>query len=148
MRKGKYLCRLNLAMDSWSIWILLIVENWKYYSKIILKCVNNTVGPNFKEKFVEICTCWSCEQCMRPTQKNADAHVCCFQCNPNIHSMILSHTKSNTWRIYCQKKALETNANAAAGNKRILYHSWTKLIDDNWSFDGKIFPLLSTLGHV
>ena len=104
--KGKYLCRLNLAMDSGSIWILLIVENWKHCSKIIFKYVNSIVGPNFKEKFAEICTCWSCEQCMRPTQKNADAHVCYFQCNPNIHSMILSHTKSNTWRIYCQKKSL------------------------------------------
>ena len=30
------------------VWILLIVENWKHCSKIIFKCVNSTVGPNFK----------------------------------------------------------------------------------------------------
>ena len=67
------------------VWIPFIIENWKHCSKIIFKWVNSTVGPNFKEKFVEICTCGSHEQCMGPTQKEVDADVICFQCNPNIY---------------------------------------------------------------
>ena len=42
------------------------------------------MGPSFKEKFAEIHTCRSCEQCTRPTQKNTDALVCCFQCNLRV----------------------------------------------------------------
>ena len=34
-----------------SVWIPLIVENWKYCSKIIFKCVNSVVGPSFKVVF-------------------------------------------------------------------------------------------------
>ena len=34
--------------------------------------MNNTVGPSFKVKFVEIRTCESCKQCMEPTQKILD----------------------------------------------------------------------------
>ena len=33
------------------VWILLINVNWKYYNKIIFKCLNSTVRPSFKEKF-------------------------------------------------------------------------------------------------
>ena len=44
-----------------SIWIPLIVENWKYYSKINFKCVNSTVKPNFNENFAEFHTCRSHE---------------------------------------------------------------------------------------
>ena len=29
--------------------------------------VNSAVGPNFKEKFAEICTCGSYKQCTGPT---------------------------------------------------------------------------------
>ena len=65
--------------------LLLKTENWKHCSKIIFKCINSVVRPNFKEKFVEIRTCGSHEQCTEPTQKNADMQVPCFQCNPNIH---------------------------------------------------------------
>ena len=53
-----------------SVWIVFIVENWKYYSKIIFKCVNNTVRLNFKVVFKKKNTCESCEQCMEP-KKNA-----------------------------------------------------------------------------
>ena len=67
-----------------SVWITLITENWKHYSKIIFKCVNSIVGPGFKEKFVEIRTCGSYEQCTGLIQKKADAQAPCFQCNPNI----------------------------------------------------------------
>ena len=28
--------------------LLLKIENWKYYNKIIFKCVNSAVGPSFK----------------------------------------------------------------------------------------------------
>ena len=33
-------------------------ENWKYYSKIIFKCVNNAVWPIFYEKVVEKWSLW------------------------------------------------------------------------------------------
>ena len=36
--------------------------------KIIFKCVNSTVELNFKVRFVEICTCGSCEQCTELTE--------------------------------------------------------------------------------
>ena len=52
-----------------SVWILFITENWIYCSKIIFKCVNSVVGISFKEKFAEICTCGSREQCMGSTEK-------------------------------------------------------------------------------
>ena len=34
---------------------------------------DSALGPSFKEKFAEIYTCGSCEQCTGPTQKNAAA---------------------------------------------------------------------------
>ena len=37
----------------WIPLILLKIENWKHYSKIICKCVNNVVEPIFNESFVE-----------------------------------------------------------------------------------------------
>ena len=52
--------------------LLLKTENWKHCSKIIFKCVNSVVGPSFNLTFIEIRTCKSREQCMRPSQKNAD----------------------------------------------------------------------------
>ena len=33
-------------------------ENWKYCSKIIFKCVNNTVGPIFNEKVDKKWSLW------------------------------------------------------------------------------------------
>ena len=35
---------------------MLIVENWKYYNKIIFKYINSIIWHHFKEKFIEICT--------------------------------------------------------------------------------------------
>ena len=51
-----------------SVWIeLIVVEtenwNWKYYSKIIFKCVNSIVGPIFNEKVAEKWNLWVHEQC-------------------------------------------------------------------------------------
>ena len=50
-----------------SVWIKIIfveIENWKYYNKIIFKCVNSTVGPIFNIfKYVKS-TCTVCKQCM------------------------------------------------------------------------------------
>ena len=37
----------------WIPFILLKTKNWKHYSKIIFKYVNNTVRPIFNENFVE-----------------------------------------------------------------------------------------------
>ena len=50
---------------------------------MIFKCVNSTVGPNFKAKFAEFCTCKSLEQCTGPREKTPNVDVPCFQCNPN-----------------------------------------------------------------
>ena len=36
-----------------SVWISLTTENRKHCSKIIFKCVNNSMGPIFNENFVE-----------------------------------------------------------------------------------------------
>ena len=51
-----------------SVWIELILlilktENWKYYNKIIFKCVNSAVGSIFNEKIAEKWNLWVCEQC-------------------------------------------------------------------------------------
>ena len=50
----------------------------KHNNKIIFKCVNNAVRPNFKEKFTKIRTYRPRKQCTGAIQKNADAHVHCF----------------------------------------------------------------------
>ena len=45
----------------WCVWILLIllkIESWKHYSKIIFKCVNSAVWPIFNESFVEKIGLW------------------------------------------------------------------------------------------
>ena len=52
---------LSVSMD--------VAENWKHCKKISFKCVNNTIRPNFKEKFAEICTWGSRKQCMGPIKK-------------------------------------------------------------------------------
>ena len=41
-------------------------ENWKYYSKIIFKCVNSAVRPIFNEKVTEKWDLWVYKQCTRP----------------------------------------------------------------------------------
>ena len=42
-----------------SVWIQLIfAENWKYYSKIIFKCVNSIVKPIFNEKVTKKWSLW------------------------------------------------------------------------------------------
>ena len=56
-----------------SVCILFIVENWKHYSKIIFKCVNSAVEPNFNENFIEKSTCKSHKQCIKPTNFDANA---------------------------------------------------------------------------
>ena len=52
------------------VWIELILlklktENWKHCSKIIFKCVNSAVGPNFNEKIDKKWNLWVHEQCIR-----------------------------------------------------------------------------------
>ena len=51
--------------------------------------MNSTVGPSFKAKFTEFCTCGSYEQCTGPSQKNADAQ----NATP---ATIQTHTKENS----------------------------------------------------
>ena len=45
--------------------------------------MNNDVEPNFKEKFVEICTCRSCKQCMKSIEKTQTQIFFPFHRNPN-----------------------------------------------------------------
>ena len=76
---GTRLCACSEASYSYSfwstvsgsVWISLITENWKRYSKIIFKCVNSIVRPSFNLTFAFFCTYGSREQCTRPTEKNA-----------------------------------------------------------------------------
>ena len=70
------------------------VENWKYYSKIIFKCMNNAVGLIFNESFVKKKVCDSQEQCMeslestkrasqwrkKKKKKRWNADALCFNC--------------------------------------------------------------------
>ena len=55
--------------------LLLKTENWKHCSKIIFKCVNSAVRPNFKAKFVEFHTCEFHEQCTGPREKTQTSPV-------------------------------------------------------------------------
>ena len=72
--------------------LLLKIENWKYYSKIIFKCVNNTVGLSFKVIFAEFRTCKSREQYTKPTKKKrrrAKHRKCvAIQTQPNFNFKI------------------------------------------------------------
>ena len=61
-----------------------MAENWKHCSKIIFKCVNGALGPNFNENFAEKSTCGSREQCTEPTHLDANAAEYYFQLYPNI----------------------------------------------------------------
>ena len=49
-----------------SVWIPLIAENWKHYSKIIFKRVNSAVWRNFREKVAKFHTYQSRKQYTRP----------------------------------------------------------------------------------
>ena len=62
--------QIRVCLDTVYCWKLKI-ENWKYCSKIIFKCVNSIMGPSFKEKFAKIHTCRSCEQYIEP-KKNTN----------------------------------------------------------------------------
>ena len=64
---------IGYKINIWSVWILLIIENWKHYSKIIFKCVNSAVESNFKENFVEKSTYGSYKQCIEPIELDANA---------------------------------------------------------------------------
>ena len=83
-----------------SVWIPFIVENWKHCGKIIFKCVNSTVGPSFKVKFMFFRTYGSREQCMGPSQKNSNAQNATpaiiqthTWCNPNS----IAHLDEYLW---------------------------------------------------
>ena len=57
--------QIRVCLDIAYYWKLK-TKNWKHCNKIIFKCVNSSVGPNFKVDFSRFCTCDSPEQCMRP----------------------------------------------------------------------------------
>ena len=78
--------------------LLLKIENWKYCSKIIFKCVNSAVWPTFfKKKFAEIRTYRSREQCTEPTQNVKRSWKFHSQCYPN------SHLNSCSFGMSCAK---------------------------------------------
>ena len=67
----------------------LKTENWKYCSKVIFKCVNNAVEPNFEVVFAKKSTCRSCEQYTNPPFFNK-----MLERTENVHSKrILSDVK-------------------------------------------------------
>ena len=63
--------KMRFVIDYGSVWIPLIAENWKHYSKIIFKCVNSAVEPSFKIVFAKKSICGSRKQYTRST-KNAE----------------------------------------------------------------------------
>ena len=65
--------------------IALITENWKHGNKIIFKCVNSIVGPNFEVVFAEKSTCRSRKQCTGSIGKHGMQLKSAFQHYPNIH---------------------------------------------------------------
>ena len=54
-------------------YLLLKIENWKYCSKIIFKCVNNIVELIFNENFTKKEVCGSRKQCTRLIDKHKHA---------------------------------------------------------------------------
>ena len=64
-----FTCIVQISNNNFNIvWIEFILlklktENWKYCSKLIFKCVNNTVGPIFNEKVAEKWNLWVRKQC-------------------------------------------------------------------------------------
>ena len=78
--------------------LLLKIKNWKYCNKIIFKCVNSTVGPNFEVIFALQSTYGSRKQYIEPTKKHGMQlksifqhypKKSVFQHYPNIH--LFSH---------------------------------------------------------
>ena len=67
-------------------------ENWKYYSKIIFKCVNNTVWPIFNEKVTEKWNLWVHKQCTN-VLFTKDLVKCC--------GWIFLKKKGKTWKVKC-----------------------------------------------
>ena len=42
-----------MSLNYNSVWILLIVENWKYCSRIIFKYMNSVMGPVLIKKLIK-----------------------------------------------------------------------------------------------
>ena len=85
------------------------IENLKYCSKIIFKCVNNIVGPIFNEKVAKSEFCRSCEQCTDPLVCTVPCLFCwCEQCTDR------QSKKKNveSQKRKKEKKKKEENANA------------------------------------
>ena len=53
--------------------LLLKTENWKYCSRIIFKCVNNTGDLTLMKILLKKSTYRSRKQCMGPTELDANA---------------------------------------------------------------------------
>ena len=70
-----FLCKIRICLNT--------AYYWKDYSKIIFKCVNSAMKPNFKVDFAKFYTCGSRERCIKPTEKMPNANFFHFQCNPN-----------------------------------------------------------------
>ena len=71
-----------IGLDLRSIWILLITENWKYYSKIIFKYISSAIRLNFKIKFAKICIYRFFKQYTELT-KNVPKKLS-YKCNSNV----------------------------------------------------------------
>ena len=63
------------SMHLGSVWVPLITKNWKHYSKIIFKCVNNTVRPILMKVLLKKGVYGSCKQYTRPTKNTRCATI-------------------------------------------------------------------------
>ena len=83
---------------SGSVWIPFIVENWKYCSKIIFKCVNSVVRPSFIINFAKFCTCRSREQCAGDGIHYLKCkRKCGWISSVSKHTLNLTHNFTTCW---------------------------------------------------
>ena len=85
------------------VWILIIIENWKYCSKIIFKYVNSVVGPIFnKKKLLKSEVCETHEQCTRSIEKT---QTCVYGLFVHVW-MLLKWNELRVYILICGSHAL------------------------------------------
>ena len=98
-------------------------KNWKHCSKIIFKCVNNTVGSIFNEKVAEKYNLWVREQCTYTLFTVGSQHLRLLLINS---AWTVTALLQNAWKQKKEKEKKErkcnfTNTDAASvESKRTL----------------------------
>ena len=80
----------------------LKTENWKHCSKIIFKCMNNTVWPSFNLIYAFFCTCRSCKQYTESIEKSQTLSFLVFyviQTQPRLDSVTGFCLDKLAWQV-------------------------------------------------